>query len=352
MDTKPRISYVKNGKLKEEKFTKLKEILLFNYESYLTSQSPQITNSYSSIHIKNYNFNKVTNIEQPFFTKCKVLIFENCTFEGNKLSITGIRIVKLINPKFKEKISIDLTRCDDVEIILEEETKDIELSIFNVENLNLTANKNLTKIFISTFCDMLHIKNFYGTLLSDSIPTVQNLKILLEDSSVKINEQSEQKEKLIESLEKVTLINSNIESEFELNFQLLSKLILESSYIKAPIINFNILEELIFKEKEETILDTTSYIEVKDYINVNRNLIKNLSKEENLILTNSSFQNDLNIKRQELLFILKELSNIINNNLEEEKNKEKQKLFKQIEQNLDKRLTKKLSLERVDKYIK
>ena len=198
---------------------------------------------------------------------------------------------------------------------------------------------------------MLHIKNFYGTLLSDSIPTVQNLKILLEDSSVKINEQSEQTEKLIESLEKVTLINSNIESEFELNFQLLSKLILESSYIKAPIINFNILEELIFKEKEETILHTTSYIEVKDYINVNRNLIKNLSKEENLILTNSSFQNDLNIKRQELLFILKELSNIINNNLEEEKNKEKQKLLKQIEQNLDKRLTKKLSLERVDKYI-
>lgn len=283
MNQKPSITFVKKTKNKAIIKTIIKTITIdkfhkkalekfffsLNKNIYHTKELSDIT----CIHIKDYTFNNNTKILNLEKLKGK-LILENCIFEGNLnlseedefvryLTLKQKKYfcdIEIINPKINGTIHIEC--ANDVTITLLNDINKINLDINYVDTLTINGNdtNTINSLRISR-TEKVIINNIKHILDIGEKITTNNLYLNNATLDIKGNMFKND----FKASKKLKLENSHIKSEIDLD---IIYLFLKNSTITAieDIYIPSISNIEIEDAEEESILDTSSYIEIQKSI--------------------------------------------------------------------------------------
>ena len=326
MNEKPTITYIKNGKEKTIKYFLRNKYLKEIGEIQFTHDFI-INEDISFIHFKNVKFTSEYMLELSWKNPNAVIILEDCYFDANRVTITPNWLknaeneVKLINPIFNRKTYVYIEKINNIEITLSNEGEPINLDIRDCKKININSSKNLNDLHILD--GKVNIKNLNDKKISKKVFVDE---LILEDSNItnfylSTNDKLHLKRSIIEIKSK------------EKSYLNTEKLTLENSkIISDDTIEISRLKELIFKDRDnDTILDTSSYLQAENKIILGKRKLQRTNPNMPLIITNSSLEKDISIKRQELLYILKKL----NNNLQNDINKQLQEKDILIQKEID-----------------
>lgn len=304
------ITYIKDGK----EFT-IKHFLKYNFQNEIAKiRKDSISNTTyykfknkEYIHIKNFEFDTNSCNYLEITNPNTVVILENCIFNTQMLWIKDLKKIgidnnnyfQILNPIFKKECEVRVSNIKNVDIVLSNEGENLELNIGNCENVSLTSSPKLKKL--DNFkTSKTHIKNLVN----------EGIKEFYTSSDILLLENSKLENCNLYNKE-LHLINSTIESKDNLIFIYLKKLILENSHItSSKSILFPYLEEMFFNnEDNETILDTSSYLEASENIAIGTTPYHKQNNNEPIIITKKTLEKDSYLLRNKLLYILKELNN-------------------------------------------
>ena len=291
------------------------------------------------IHFKNILFKQDKILSFETENDNTTIVLEDCIFNCTKLNLSDGNYL-LINPIFKKECIIDVDVVEDIDITLSEESSNIELYISGYNNIYLEYSPKIKNLKIK-FGEKIHLKN-----IKDS----KNLKyqitnsdqLILEDSNLYFNSNS-----YISRINEIKLLSSKIESKDNIVLFYINKLLLQDSSISTPkTISIKNLKNLEFKDKEEdTILDTSSYLEAGESIILGELPSQKYdAKDLNnpIIITKENYSFEQAYTRRLLINTLKEINLKLESDIKKSIKKEKEELLKQLEEKQQNLLTKKI----------
>lgn len=346
MNNKPSITYIKNGREKT-----IKHFLIHNFEKEIGEIEDEyfhytycINKDIEYVHFKNFKFTSIDdlkNIKLIYKNPNTIIILENCYIIGtNKFlinsyftaSVKNDAHVQIINPISTKDIEIEICCTKNIDINLIDQNNFVYLDIQYCKNINLICTNQLNELRI------YGANNVYIKSLNDKITrsTLYDIENLILENSIIIKSNISQ--------ENLHLKNSTIENKEKILCKG-SKLILEnnSKIISGESISIPFLKELIFIDNDKTILDTSSYLQGEFKIKLGEKSFKRTNPSIPLVITKKDLETNLNIKRQELLFVLKNLNRILLNDISKElseKTNELKEEITKIEQNQQEELKK------------
>ena len=285
MDTKPSITYIKNGKEKTIKINIANKNIVLNR---LFDKKVHMHRFFRFVLIYEYKFKKDIDkiIFKNFtFKEDKLLLFnqnnnlnqiihlENCTF-NSRVQIE-FKNVEIINHQTNED-NIKIDNCDYAYIDVSKTDKDTSLIVEECKNLELISGDNLKRLTISS--KNASIKNL--SPINNSILFIDN-NLTLQDSIY---------EATMITTKRLNLINSRISNEQ--NLTLNCKIInLVDSVIKSKdSLYINNLSKIEFNDIiDDTILDTSSYIEAENKIYIENNIYLS-NKKEKIVLSKEELE--------------------------------------------------------------
>lgn len=263
MNTKPSITYIKDNKIKKITINKLNNILVIQ---------KLIKDIYSKkiyfIHFKNYDF--TTNpICFNFSNNDLEIILENCTFSN--MNFCNYNSLKIINPKTPEDIYLFLEKIKTIIIEFNNNENKINLEVKNSDNLLIKSSKKAKNI------DLL-LNNIKDVYLEDFITLekffIQNINNLtLKNSNIPITTDIN-----FSDVRTVELNNSTINFIYTIELGKKDQLKLKnnSSIKTLKKIYIHDLKMIEFDEQDEdTILDTSPYLEAKEMIYIGNKSLNN-----------------------------------------------------------------------------